>query len=57
MPVPILFQKTEYSGFIQVSLDKNEQSDLCEKLNNIIAGSVIEFEGKMVKSEYVNKTS
>ena len=43
------------TGFIQVSLDKNEQSDLCEKLNNVIAGSVIEFEGKMVKSEYVKQ--
>ena len=35
------------TGFIQVSLDKNEQSDLCEKLNNVIAGSVIEFTGKI----------
>ena len=43
------------TGFIQVSLDKNDNKDLIEKLENVIAGSVIEFTGKMVLSEYVKQ--
>lgn len=43
------------TGFIQVSLDKNTNKDLIEKLDNVIAGSVIEFTGKMVYSEYVKQ--
>ena len=43
------------TGFIQVSLDKNNNKDLIEKLDNVIAGSVIEFTGKMVYSEYVKQ--
>ena len=43
------------TGFIQVSLDKNTNVDLINKLENIIAGSVIEFTGKMVLSEYVKQ--
>ena len=43
------------TGFIQVSLDKNTNADLIKKLENIIAGSVIEFTGKMVLSEYVKQ--
>lgn len=43
------------SGKIQVSIDKNNQPELCSKLENVIANSVIEFTGKMVKSEYVKQ--
>ncbi len=43
------------TGSIQVSIDKEKNSDICKELENIIAGSVIEFEGKMVKSEYVKQ--
>ena len=43
------------TGFIQVSLDKNTNADLIKKLENVIAGSVIEFTGKMVLSEYVKQ--
>ena len=43
------------TGFIQVSLDKNTNADLINKLENVIAGSVIEFTGKMVLSEYVKQ--
>lgn len=44
------------TGFIQVSLDKNtNNTDLINKLENVIAGSVIEFTGKMVLSEYVKQ--
>ena len=43
------------TGSIQVSIDKSNQEELCRKLENIIAGSVIEFTGKMVKSEYVKQ--
>ncbi|MBR1414012.1 MAG: aspartate--tRNA(Asn) ligase [Bacilli bacterium] len=41
------------SGEIQVSIDKGTNEDLCNKLEGVIANSVIEFTGKMVKSEYV----
>ena len=40
------------SGKIQVSIDKNN-TELVNALNGVIAGSFIEFEGKMVYSEYV----
>lgn len=43
------------TGFIQVSLDKNTNKNLIDKLENVIAGSVIEFTGKMVLSEYVKQ--
>lgn len=43
------------SGFIQVSIDKGTQEELCKNLEGVIAHSVIEFTGKMVKSEYVKQ--
>ena len=43
------------SGEIQVSIDKENNKDICEKLENIIAGSFLEFDGHMVKSEYVKQ--
>ena len=43
------------TGSIQVSLDKGTQEELCKSLDGVIAGSVIEFEGKMVLSEYVKQ--
>ena len=43
------------SGNIQVSIDKENNKDLVEQLNGIIANSILEFEGKMVYSEYVKQ--
>ena len=43
------------TGSIQVSLDKGTQEELCKELDGVLSGSVIEFTGKMVKSEYVKQ--
>lgn len=43
------------SGKIQVSIDKNTNSELGVKLEGILASSVVSFTGKMVKSEYVKQ--
>lgn len=43
------------SGFIQVSIDKEKNKDICNSLEGIIAGSVLEFTGSMVLSEYVKQ--
>lgn len=43
------------SGFIQVSIDKEKNKDLVEKINGVLPDSVIEFEGAMVLSEYVKQ--
>lgn len=43
------------TGFIQVSIDKATNENLVKELDGVIAGSVIEFEGKMVLSEYVKQ--
>ncbi len=43
------------TGFIQVSLDKEKNKELCDKLDGVIAGSVLEFTGNMVLSEYVKQ--
>ena len=43
------------SGFIQVSVDKENNKDICDKLSNILSGSILEFAGKMVLSEYVKQ--
>jgi aspartyl-tRNA synthetase len=43
------------TGSIQVSIDKGTQEDLCKSMEGVIAGSVIEFTGKMVLSEYVKQ--
>ena len=43
------------SGFIQVSIDKATNENLVKELEGVIAGSVIEFTGKMVLSEYVKQ--
>ena len=43
------------SGFIQVSIDKATNDALVKELEGVIAGSVIEFTGKMVLSEYVKQ--
>lgn len=42
------------SGFIQVSIDKNNQ-ELTEEALKITNGSIVSFEGKMVLSEYVKQ--
>ena len=43
------------SGSIQVSIDKEKNSDLVKKMEGILPDSIIEFEGKMVLSEYVKQ--
>ncbi len=43
------------TGFIQVSIDKATNENLVKELEGVIAGSVIEFTGKMVLSEYVKQ--
>lgn len=43
------------SGTIQVSIDKEKNKDLVEKLTGVLANSVLSFEGCMVKSEYVKQ--
>lgn len=43
------------SGFIQVSIDKEKNAEICQKLEGVIAGSVLEFIGEMLYSEYVKQ--
>lgn len=43
------------TGIIQVSVDKENNKDICEKLEGILADSIIEFTGKMQLSEYVKQ--
>lgn len=43
------------SGSIQVSIDKEKNKDIVEKLSGVLASSVLSFEGTMVKSEYVKQ--
>ncbi len=43
------------SGFIQVSIDKNNNAEIVKKLEGILANSILSFTGKMVKSEYVKQ--
>ena len=43
------------SGSIQVSIDKEKNSDIVKNMEGILPDSIIEFEGKMVLSEYVKQ--
>lgn len=43
------------SGSIQVSIDKEKNKEICDKLEGVLSDSVIEFTGTMVKSEYVKQ--
>ena len=43
------------SGSIQVSIEKENNKDMCDKLEGVLTDSIIEFEGKMVLSEYVKQ--
>ena len=43
------------SGSIQVSIEKENNDELCSKLDGVLTDSIIEFEGKMVLSEYVKQ--
>lgn len=43
----------DISGFIQISIDKNNCSELCNKVKDLQTGSIIEVIGKMQYSEYV----
>lgn len=41
------------SGTIQVSVDKANNPEIIDKLDGVLANSILKFTGKMVKSEYV----
>ena len=43
------------SGSIQVSIEKETNKELCDKLDGVLSDSIIEFTGKMVTSEYVKQ--
>ena len=43
------------TGSIQVSIDKEKNQDIVKTLDGVLANSVLSFEGKMVKSEYVKQ--
>ena len=43
------------SGSIQVSIDKEKNADIVKDMEGILPDSVLEFEGKMVLSEYVKQ--
>ena len=43
------------SGSIQVSIDKENNKDIVKDMEGILPDSVLEFEGKMVLSEYVKQ--
>lgn len=45
----------DMSGTIQVSIDKEKNSDIVKKLEGIIASSILSFTGVMKKSEYVKQ--
>ena len=43
------------SGFIQVSIEKETNNEICNQLEGVLSDSIIEFTGKMVYSEYVKQ--
>ena len=43
------------TGSIQVSIEKENNKDMCDKLEGVLTDSIIEFEGNMVLSEYVKQ--
>ena len=43
------------SGSIQVSIEKETNKEMCDKLEGVLSDSIIKFEGKMVLSEYVKQ--
>ena len=43
------------SGAIQVSIEKETNKEICDKLEGVLSDSIIEFTGKMVYSEYVKQ--
>ena len=43
------------SGSIQVSIDKEKNKEIVEKINGVLPDSVLEFTGTMVLSEYVKQ--
>lgn len=43
----------DISGKVQVSVDKQNQPEIVEKLSGVIAGSVLTFEGELKESAYV----
>ena len=43
------------TGTIQVSIEKETNKELCDKLEGVLSDSIIEFEGTMVLSEYVKQ--
>lgn len=51
----IFIMLKDRSGKIQVSIEKSTCLELVEKLDGLLANSVVAFTGKMVKSEYVKQ--
>jgi len=51
----IFIMLKDRSGKIQVSIDKNNNPELVQKLDGVLANSVASFTGKMVLSEYVKQ--
>lgn len=51
----IFIMLKDRSGKIQVSIEKNTNQELVEKLEGVLANSVASFTGKMVLSEYVKQ--
>ncbi len=49
----IFIKIKDVSGAIQVSIDKNNNKEIVDALDGVIAGSFVSFTGKMVLSEYV----
>ena len=43
------------TGSIQVSIEKETNKEMCDKLEGVLSDSILEFEGKMVLSEYVKQ--
>ena len=43
------------TGSIQVSIEKEANKEMCDKLEGVLSDSILEFEGKMVLSEYVKQ--
>ena len=43
------------TGSIQVSIDKENNKDIVKDMEGVLPDSVLEFEGKMVLSEYVKQ--
>ena len=46
---------SDRTGSIQVSIEKENNEEICNQLEGVLTDSIIEFEGSMVLSEYVKQ--